>query len=114
MPPAYTVGKANEQHAQNPEGGNRCKEKKGDDAGFQNKAGDHLVNAKAAERGHQQREVFPALGIAPKAVICVEKELEDHRADVEQDHVRKKLSPSHRVRQGIAEGKSGKYQGHAD
>lgn len=92
MSPAYAVHKADQQHTKDPERGDGGEEHEKDNANTQNKVGDDLICTKAAERSHQQREVLPALSVAPKTIVCMEQKLKCNRTKIEENQVWNQIS----------------------
>ena len=77
------VEKAYRQHAEHPRTGDAEEQNEGHGSHRRN-AGDDLVGGKAAQRRGEQAQILLTFGVAPKTVVGLEHELEEHRAEVEQ------------------------------
>ena len=110
----HAVEKANKQHGQQRQRRARQRLDDPDKAGSQGKVG-HRVEAISAGHPHQQHQIFPALRIAPQALIGLEGELEHQYAEGEKtdmEHQVQKLNVAAQQRGKKEEKIAGKDQQH--
>ena len=84
--PVHPVAEPDGQHFQHPQAGDGRQQDEGNGLVEQGPAED-LIGAEAADGRAQQRQVFPALGVAPQAVVGLTQKLGDNGAPIQQQHI---------------------------
>ena len=54
---------------------------------------EYLISAEAADGGAQQRQVLPALSVAPQAVVGSEQKLGHYNTSIQQQHIFREAAP---------------------
>ena len=84
--PVHPVSKPDGQHFQHPQAGDGRQQDERNRLMEQSPAED-LVSTKAADGCAHQRKIFPALSIAPQAIIGLAQKLGDDGTPIQQQHI---------------------------